>query len=380
MLTVVYGKRLLTIPRRRAQRQPFVTMIDLRVPYTARVRFQTSFPPSNSIAIRSNVSSNDYQVTNGIGGKLTVGINPDHKATRTVIQLQAYASNHTLFQQTNVCVYQHDPGIGITIYVPGNLTDSQYLYFDAQLLFPKKPSPYIVPELTTYLPQFTQYFASLSNFVTFTRVSIFGTANDVVCQYLQAPEISIKNVRAAITGNFNVSKSLTLDTIQGPITSNITLTSIMDSPTVVLDTGDGPIYATISLSSARSEKSNFPIFVSRVQTFSAPIILSFKNDAPMRLPLRLYVANNGAPTNVTLDTLYQGVFDIQSKLAPVLVTGPQKLSPSQFRIMLDTQMYERLSGWVGNGSRPGVRSSTDGQVELVSALGPIALNFEYGIS
>lgn len=138
-------------------------------------------------------------MTTGVEGSLTVGINSDHKATEIVIQVQANASDYTLLQQTNICVSQQDPNRGVTIYVrlyhycgtsetertlqaPGNLSEFQYLNFDIQLLFPRESSPYVVPEFTIYLPQFTQRFAHLSKHVTFNKVSIFGTMNEIECQ------------------------------------------------------------------------------------------------------------------------------------------------------------------------------------------------------
>jgi hypothetical protein len=88
------------------------------------------------------------------------------------------------------------------------------------------------------------------------------------------------------------------------------------------------------------------------------------------LPLRLFVANNAAPTNVTLDQSYQGCFDIQSKLAPVSVNTPKQ---PHFEIVYKTQSYERISGDIRNGSRS-LRDPGDGRIEVVSALGPVFLN------
>ncbi|KAF8315969.1 hypothetical protein F5887DRAFT_953166 [Amanita rubescens] len=330
--------------------------------------YPTYFPSTSPIAIRSNISSIDYQVTNGVGGSLTVGINSDHKATEIVVQLQANASDYTLLQQTNICVCQQDPNRGMTIYAPGNLSEFQYLNFNIQLLFPWKSSPYVVPGFITYLPQFSQQFAHLSKHVTFNKVSIFGTMNEIECQSMKAPIIGIQNIRSSITGTFHVSESLILDTIDGPITSNISFASIMATPTLILDTGNGAINAAVSLSSSNNDaKSPSPIFNSRVKTFSAPINLSF--DAPTGLPLRLYVANNGAPTNISLQSSYRGGFDLQTKLAPASVNGP-----SQPVIAFDTQSYERMCGCIGDCPPPPATAPSNGQIVVVSALGPISLS------
>ncbi|KAK2464261.1 hypothetical protein APHAL10511_003718 [Amanita phalloides] len=338
--------------------------------------FHATFPPTSPIAIRSNVTSNDYQVTNGVGGSLTARINPDHRATDVVVLLEASASDYTLLQQTNVCLCQQDPNRGLIIYTPGNLVDAQYLDFTVQVLFPKKSFTYVVPEFTTYLPQFSQYFTFLSKTVTFSKVSLFGTLNDIVCQSIQAPLIGIQNIRAAIIGNFNVSESLNLDTINGPITANITVAPIAPGPTVFMDTGNGAINADITLTSHTVHSSSPPIFVSRLKTFSAPINLLVKNDGLSRMPVRIYAANNQAPINITLDPSYQGLFAFQTKLAPVNVNNPPPPSQISFKV----QTYEIMSGWIGSGPWPSTGTVTDGHVEAVSALGPISLNFASGVS
>ncbi|KAF8686127.1 hypothetical protein AX14_003945 [Amanita brunnescens Koide BX004] len=189
---------------------------------------------------------------------------------------------------------------------------------------------------------------------------------DIACQSLHAPVIGIQNIRSSISGTFNVSESLILDTIDGPITSTITLASDTQSPNLILDTGNSPINAAISLSSANSNAgSPLPIFTGSVKTFSAPINLAI--EAPEGLPLRLFAANNGAPTNISLDSSYQGAFDLQTKLAPVSVNGPSQA------ITYTMQSYERITGWIGNPPSSS-RTGTCGQVVVASALGPISLN------
>lgn len=340
--------------------------------WTLQATLKQNFSAAESIAIRSNLTDDVFSVTNGVFGNLTVDMNPDPKATETLIKLQATASDYTLLEQTNVCIYSNYSESGLTIYAPGNLSSLQFLSFDVHLLFPRQSSPYVVPELTIYLPQFFQYYASLSKYVTFNQVSIFGTQSDITCQSIEAPIVGIKNVRAAITGTFNVSLSLILDTIYGAITSNITLASITQTPTLLLDTGSAPIYADIFLTSPSSIP---PVpFRGHVKTFAAPIDLFVKTDASANLPLNLFVVNNGAPTNITLDLLYQGQFDIQSKLAPVSLNNSQP----QSQITYDTQSYERLSGCIGNGSRGSTRMLGGGQIEVVSALASVDLNIGPG--
>lgn len=124
-----------------------------------------------------------------------------------------------------------------------------------------------------------------------------------------------------------------------------------------------PINAAISLSGTNSDTGAPPsFFTSHVNTFSAPINLSI---ATKGLPLRLSVANNAAPTNISLDSSFEGEFDLQTKLAPVSANGPL--------ISYGMELFERITGQIG-GPAPSSRTGSCGQVVAVSALGPISLN------
>ena len=103
-------------------------------------------------------------------------------------------------------------------------------------------------------------------------------------------------------------------------------------------TSHGPINATISLSTSSNTGALTSFFTSRVNTFSTLINLSI---APKGLPLRLLAGNNGAPTNLTLDSSFESEFDLQTKLAPESANGPSL-------IPYVLQSYERITGRIGS--------------------------------
>ncbi|PFH53806.1 hypothetical protein AMATHDRAFT_1032 [Amanita thiersii Skay4041] len=352
------------------------------------VILQTTLPARGALAFRSNVSNNFYE-SRGIRGNLIIDINPDHTVDEASLAVTANASSRRLLNQTNVCISRNGKEKGVSLYVPANLTDSEDLAFNIQILLPQNSSPYPIPSLITYLPMFGQYLGPLSHRITFRTVSIFGSNRDIICKSLQAPVISVKNTRAGITGDFNVSQSLTLDTVNGPIVTNITLaqdTSTKTPTILTLDTGKSLVDAAISLSAspARLKLSGPPpLFISRVKTFSAPVSLRFNNDAAT-LPLQLHVENNEAWTNVTLDPLYQGFFDVKTKLGSVMVVDHVANASGQPSLVsFDQRSSSKAAGWIGYGKRPTERtlaSTTTGRVEIVSSLASIALNIGPGVS
>ena len=115
-LIVPLGQKLWGILGHYRQRW-FSVILALLCFLTQTVRLQQNFSATESIAIRSNLTNDSFSVTHGVFGNLTVDMNPDPKATETLVKLQASTSHHTLLEQTNICIYSNDSDNGLTIYV-----------------------------------------------------------------------------------------------------------------------------------------------------------------------------------------------------------------------------------------------------------------------
>jgi hypothetical protein len=93
-----------------------------------------------------------------------------------------------------------------------------------------------------------------------------------------------------------------------------------------------------------------------------------------------------AATNITLDSNYEGTFDVQTKLAKAFVreVDEQKalvdpLAEGRKRgYQFDQKSSSRIFGWVGWGSRPGptTQPNHQGHVDIVSSHSSVVLQLE----
>jgi len=345
---------------------------------------------SGSISIRSNAT---FEMK-GLTGALTADINSDTGEKRTVLSVTLRSSNLQLRQQTHICFSDSGDDRGLSIYVPSHISNTDSLSLDISLLFPRSSSTLGLSTFTTYLPMFSQHFGYLSPAITFNKVSIEGSGMEVLCKSIQASKVTVTNSLASISGTFNVSGSLKLDTVGGSISTNVTLVhEATDVPTFMfLDTGNSEIKANVTLvvPPVRSLlPPHPPKFFAHVKTFNGPISLHVAHD-PMTpsTPLDLRVENNQAESNVTLDAKFSGNFDAKTKLAAVAFhRGAQDLAADptgenrQQSFDIDQDTSTRVRGWVGWGERPTVWDPrSTGKVTIVSALSPIRLQLGPDVS
>ncbi|KAF9482119.1 hypothetical protein BDN70DRAFT_802046 [Pholiota conissans] len=334
---------------------------------TALARYR--LPPSGLITLRSNAT---YDPTKPVylNGNLVVQMNKDVKETSVVFNLAMAYSNPAVLKQTNV---------------PPELSLDDQLGFDITVLLPQVKAT--VDVFITYLPMLSQSFGELGPSIKFGTITLEGAARPIVSQSLQAQQISVKNVAASIEGTYNVTASLTLDTVKGPVSSNITLTQTaypMRPILLEIDSGDSQIMANVMLDSSRlsapSKKS--PAFGLQVRNFNGPtnLTVAYAENSPNTTML-LRAQNNLAPTKITMDPRYQGTFSVKTKMDQVTIkdyateaddpAGSQKSRTLQY-----TQTAsDTVSGWAGWGPRPMRPPKQQSAIDIFSALSPVLLNF-----
>ncbi|KAF9568062.1 hypothetical protein CPC08DRAFT_625944 [Agrocybe pediades] len=333
-----------------------------------------SLPPNGLISIRSNATYN-AQTTNQIGGMLSVYTNKDALQKNILLSVNLQASSSELLNRTNV---------------PANLTAGDYLNLNIKVALPQ--TDFRVNNFVTYLPMLRQTFYKLYEDAYFDHFGLEGAGSPISCKYLQASQISIKNIGASIEGAFNVTNALSLDTVKGSVSSDVTLTSppyIVQPGLLSIDTGDSPIDANITLQSHPSQSkvssSSPPAFVAKVSNFNAPVKLKVSQSTNTTQALQLMVINNSAETSVNLDSAFAGTFSAKTKMSRVTVSGlgPNSTnSTSHDKVSSRTVMYKQntvdtVVGWTGWNTKPPMRNSHKAQsyVDVVSALGPVSLSF-----
>ncbi|THH21359.1 hypothetical protein EW146_g176 [Bondarzewia mesenterica] len=350
---------------------------------------QFTLPVDKPIVIRSNIST-EQDTPAGLSGHLYVDINPDVTAKDALVSVTVRSSHHDLFEESHVCLMKSDNRTGISLYVPELMQGSDILSFNMSLLLPAVNSrPLRIKQLSTILPFFDQTFGRLDG-VEFKRVLLEGLSSKVTFDYIKAHKVSVKTTEQEVSGTFNISDALTLDTINGPIFANVTLENCgkPDKPTFMsLDTGNGPIVANLYLlvSEAHLSASKFnPNFIAKARTFNAPMTLSV---AHIGATSRLFMSaqNSQGAVNISMDPLYVGTFDLQAKSSSAVVQErhvpgglwAEKYDGEQRALQYDHTSHSRLLGWVGWGSRPmGEERRQDGHVEVMSSLSPVVLQLD----
>ncbi|PPR02398.1 hypothetical protein CVT26_011366 [Gymnopilus dilepis] len=348
---------------------------------TSALRF--TLPASGLVTIRSNVTSNF--TADQIKGSLTVSLNEDLTAQDIAFHVEAQFSSDDLRRKTHVCTASRGSDRGLSIFVPEQLGNEDNLNLKIQVLIPGHGA---IDSLVTALPMLSQNFDDLRSQLSINEFYVEGSTRPILCKYLQAPRILVKNVAGSVQGNFNATDSIILDSIKGSIISNVTLTRTFACTKPILlnmDTGDSPLQSHIVLDSVGPVPytPNTPPFIAKVGNFNGPLDLnvSYGSNA-FGSPLHLEVENNLAETNVAIGATYQGSFSAKSKLSQVTVTtsrdSPEYAPPyvqTSRTLIYDQNSDDMTSGWIGWGPRPMTNNWKQSYIDIASALNPVALTF-----
>ncbi|KAI0728121.1 hypothetical protein C8Q72DRAFT_409673 [Fomitopsis betulina] len=364
-------------------------------------------PLSGLVFLQSNVSyQSDPSTLRGISGTLSVGVNADPHVKEGVASVTMHYTNESLKDQTSVCLMNVSNSNGLYLYVPSNISSVDSLSFNVTFLFPQAPLLYVT-EFVTLLPHFDQYFASLSDWVIFDKVSLGGPRSQVSVVSIDASALEVRTALAGIQGNFNVTESLVLETVSASIDVNISLHSLGRAQPIFLDvsTGNAPLNASVCLFLPEgAETSRMPNFMARFETFNAPLMV-LVNHAIESAPgvLHLHAASSVGEALVAVDSAYSGVFDVATTFAAAdvfssniktveelglldlsyldgdVATGTTANDVALERTLIfDTMQSSRLTGWVGVPPRPSVPPGPkyfgrQGVIEVISTLSPAAL-------
>ncbi|KAG2015451.1 hypothetical protein CC2G_008724 [Coprinopsis cinerea AmutBmut pab1-1] len=356
--------------------------------------------PHQLVAIRSNFTQDGTFPGNLIQGILSVDVNPDELQHNIIFNVTVNASNQRTRSNTRICFRKEGRNRGLSIYPPKSVNETDSITVAIQVLLPQAST---IDDFVTYLPSLSQHFGDLSA-VKLGHVGIEGAAAPLMFEFLQASQISIKNILAPVSGTLASTELIMFDVLQGEIRTDISLLQdpLSDKYTLLsIEAGNTPIDATVALGHFETSeaKVNTPYFVTQVKSYNGKVNLDFAHDyePPTIATLRLDVQNALAETNVRLDPGFQGEFLVQTRLAQVNVTdGVQRQEISgnnttsvplshtnvsdaveEGRITTyDDLRTDRAVGWVGWSARPksDFERLKQGRVSLRSSMGPINLD------
>ncbi|KAL5523659.1 hypothetical protein ACEPAG_7832 [Sanghuangporus baumii] len=344
-------------------------------------KLQYSMPLIDTIYIRSNFSGLDDAATlqSSVSGSLHVSVVHGSNATVTVT---AKNIDNAFLKDSSVCLMSSGIAWGLNISVP-NVAEKGY-YFDVLLELPSDETDTPLCNLATYLPLFNQTFDSLDSFTDINTVDVEGSLGDIYFESIQARNILVRGSASSISGSFNASESLILETILRPITANVSLYN--DGYDLVpthlsVETGNSNISLNVNLQSGTNGTGYCtPIYMTSMMTFNGAINVAYYHD-PSIVASTLYVRaiNSVEPAHVFVDRVFQGTYDVRTTLADAAVERTVDLEDpageGRNRSFQDSYVStSRAYGWVGWGPRPvDGRALQQGQIEIVSNLSPAVL-------
>ncbi|OCB89364.1 hypothetical protein A7U60_g3454 [Sanghuangporus baumii] len=334
-------------------------------------KLQYSMPLSDTIYVRSNFSDldDDTALQLPVTGSLHVSVVNGTNATVTVT---AKNIDNAFLRDSNVCLMSSGIAWGLNISVP-SIAEKGY-YFDVLLELPSDETDTPLCNFATYLPLFNQSFDSLDSF-TDINTSV------------QARSILVRGSASSISGSFNASEKLILETILRPITANVSLYNYgydLDPTQLSVETGNSNISLNVNLQSGTNGTGYCtPIYMTSVMAFNGAINAAYYHD-PSVVASTLYVRaiNSVEPAHVFVDSVFQGMsgtYDVHTTLADAIVERTVDLDDpagqGRNRSFQDSYVStSRAYGWVGWGLRPDdERALQQGQIEIVSSLSPAVL-------
>lgn len=340
--------------------------------------------PNGQFSLTSNASCTSD--LNNVQGAIYTGINPDRTVQDAVLSVMMQSSSPSVFNRSFVCLALADNFTDLSLYVPGDLVPSDNILYNITLLFPHTAIPSQVDSFSTVLPMFDQLFSAFDGHVIFDKVSIEGAVSRVTVDSMQANSILIDTSLEPVTGMFHANTSLQISTVLAPIVANISLYNDpkSQSPTTLdVHTGNGNLTANVTILSPNEDPPLRPNFIASLRTFSGSLSASFLHD-PTSPPtaLQLSVLNDLGPADVTLDSLFEGVFQVSTKQAAAFVTqGNASVTdpwvPGLERtIQIALNTTERSYGWIGWGNAGTLWNAyQQGNVLIDSSLAEVSLSF-----
>jgi hypothetical protein len=342
----------------------------------------------DTFAVESDYSY-DISTARPLFGNLRVDINPNKLIKTLQVSVHFEASSQDLLDNTQFCFSNDNTGRGLQIGVPTDLGQSDLLTFNIVLLLPHNQSKqfFRLNNFATYLPLFRQDFGHLAGQYIFSDARIEGPLSNITIKSMRGDKVAIKSSLAPIVGTFNITQSLSLDTIGSPIFVDASLEPIDDDvPTsLTATTGNGEIRANITLANPRTDPDDDGdsiTYIAELSTFNGPMNVNVLH-SPISQSSNLFlrVQNNLGSANVSLDQKFVGTFDVQTKLAPVTVLGTAQRAAKPLAdtgaTFYTVDSAERSYGWIGLGPKPSALALTQyGHVEVTSSMSPVTLLIE----
>lgn len=345
-----------------------------------------SIPTNETLTLQSNLTDlDDVKLSQQIMGSLVLDVSSNSSQKEGLLSVALQGGDPT---PVSACLMRTGDGWGLAIYIPEdtNKKDIANIRLQVSLILPPATaSTQRLTSITTALPAFNQTFSNLGSFGRFDSFVAIGSVGEVNIDSVSAKTLLVQNSVGNITGTFNASESLVLETVLASISANVSLhnSAYYNCPPTILvvETGNSDVSLNVTLydgASSYALTNPAPSFFSDIRTFGGSLKANFFHDNSSRPSyLVLNAHNNLEPAQVFLDSKFQGTYNVHTTLSDAVVdrtdnvTDPLGLSRTRL-FEDDVVSSNRMLGWIGWGSRP-QDAGSQGHFEVVSSLSPAIL-------
>lgn len=274
-------------------------------PYRAHTSISLPiFAEELSFVARGDLSRGTFQISQSldVGSEAIVDV--------TVLYHQPEVLNNA----TMCRLHSSEGKWGFGIFTPNwfSTDPEQKIQVDIHVRLPADvdPSkPLIVKQLRTYLPQYKHIIQDLSESVHFGTIRLTSHDGGVAAESLRGDSIKVEAGVGPITGTYNASNVLVLDTANAPISVRANLLGGEGQVVrLYMKTSNSFINGEIGLYSNASDAAG-GAFTVNARTANSPLKLAVV-DAPVDSTLFASAATSNSPAQVKLHETYEGSFSL----------------------------------------------------------------------
>ncbi|KAI0696204.1 hypothetical protein C8T65DRAFT_37507 [Cerioporus squamosus] len=224
----------------------------------------------------------------------------------------SYYDQNTLSDATVCRLHPAEDNWGLGIFTPRWVPPHTHskLRFHVLVRLPAADagSPLKLENLGTHLPQYTHHVEDIGDTAYFEFLRLKGSNSHINVESVAGNLVLVKSSNGAITGTYNTSTSLVLETSNAPITVNANLLNGNERPTVLYaKTSNGRVDAEVTLATNTSDGTQGKYHVT-TRSSNAPLHVAFV-DAPVDSALTAIAHTSNSPVHVALHETFEGRFD-----------------------------------------------------------------------
>ncbi|KAJ7263960.1 hypothetical protein C8J57DRAFT_1183375 [Mycena rebaudengoi] len=284
-----------------------------------------------------------------------------HNVARVVVDRGEYP------QFVKACmISRHNGEIGVGVFTARSLFGSWNASpLRLKLILPEsKTTSAKLRRLVTDLPNFRHTVGNLTNTVKIDSVSFKTSNSPIYVEYLAALNINLRTSNSGISGSFNSSGTIELLSSNGPITVQVGLESVSNTPArLIMRTSNNRIESSISLSTPQGTRGKFDVSAT---TSNGRLNVDFPSSPPDSA-LDLTARTSNAAVSVTLHEAYEGSFALDTSNAK---SSLRRLNPDEKgRVVSCAEHGRGLRGevyWKKNNAHRG-------DVRVTTSNGPVVL-------